>query len=61
MVDINVPIQVPLSYYTFGGWKRSSFGIQTSGADGFPLRTKTKTTRALGLGIPSAPTPSSRR
>jgi hypothetical protein len=23
MVGINVPIPVPLAYYTFGGWKRS--------------------------------------
>ena len=26
MVGINVPIPVPLAYYTFGGWKRSAFG-----------------------------------
>ena len=26
MVGINVPIPVPLAYYTFGGWKRSGFG-----------------------------------
>ena len=25
MVGINVPIPVPLAYYTFGGWKRSRF------------------------------------
>ncbi len=26
MVGIGVPIPVPLAYYTFGGWKKSSFG-----------------------------------
>ena len=26
MVGINVPIPVPIAYYTFGGWKRSGFG-----------------------------------
>ena len=26
MVGINVPIPVPVSYYSFGGWKGSLFG-----------------------------------
>ena len=26
MVGVNVPIPVPIAYYTFGGWKRSGFG-----------------------------------
>ena len=26
MVGINVPIPVPVSYHSFGGWKRSGFG-----------------------------------
>ena len=26
MVGVNVPIPVPLAYYTFGGWKASGFG-----------------------------------
>jgi malonate-semialdehyde dehydrogenase (acetylating)/methylmalonate-semialdehyde dehydrogenase len=26
MVGINVPIPVPMSYYSFGGWKASLFG-----------------------------------
>src|SRR5947207_14014039 len=26
MVGINVPIPVPIAYYTFGGWKKSGFG-----------------------------------
>ncbi|MBV5265571.1 CoA-acylating methylmalonate-semialdehyde dehydrogenase [Pinisolibacter aquiterrae] len=55
MVGINVPIPVPLSYYTFGGWKRSSFGdLNQHGADGFRFWTKTKTvTSRWGSGIRS--------
>ena len=26
MVRINVPIPVPVAYYSFSGWKRASFG-----------------------------------
>jgi malonate-semialdehyde dehydrogenase (acetylating)/methylmalonate-semialdehyde dehydrogenase len=26
MVGINIPIPVPLSFHSFGGWKRSLFG-----------------------------------
>jgi malonate-semialdehyde dehydrogenase (acetylating)/methylmalonate-semialdehyde dehydrogenase len=26
MVGINVPIPVPMAFYSFGGWKRSLFG-----------------------------------
>jgi len=26
MVGVNVPIPVPVSYYSFGGWKASLFG-----------------------------------
>ncbi len=44
MVGVNVPIPVPLSYYTFGGWKRSSFGdLNQHGADAVRFYTKTKT------------------
>ncbi|MCE1236487.1 MAG: CoA-acylating methylmalonate-semialdehyde dehydrogenase [Hyphomicrobiales bacterium] len=44
MVGVNVPIPVPLSYFTFGGWKRSSFGdLNQHGMDGFRFWTKTKT------------------
>ena len=44
MVGINVPIPVPLAYYTFGGWKRSSFGdLNQHGPDAFRFYTKTKT------------------
>jgi len=44
MVGVNVPIPVPLAYYTFGGWKRSSFGdLNQHGPDAFRFYTKTKT------------------
>ena len=34
MVGINVPIPVPIAYYTFGGWKKSGFGdLQQAGFD----------------------------
>ncbi|MBL8564223.1 MAG: CoA-acylating methylmalonate-semialdehyde dehydrogenase [Hyphomicrobiaceae bacterium] len=47
MVGINVPIPVPLSYYTFGGWKRSGFGdLNQHGPDGVRFYTKTKTVTA---------------
>ncbi len=44
MVGVNIPIPVPLAYYTFGGWKRSSFGdLNNHGADGIRFYSKTKT------------------
>ena len=44
MVGINVPIPVPLAYYTFGGWKKSIFGdLNQHGPDAFRFYTKTKT------------------
>ncbi|PPQ36527.1 methylmalonate-semialdehyde dehydrogenase [acylating] [Rhodoblastus acidophilus] len=44
MVGVNVPIPVPLAYYTFGGWKRSSFGdLNQHGPDAVRFYTKTKT------------------
>jgi malonate-semialdehyde dehydrogenase (acetylating)/methylmalonate-semialdehyde dehydrogenase len=44
MVGINVPIPVPVSYHSFGGWKRSSFGdINQYGMEGLRFYTKTKT------------------
>jgi malonate-semialdehyde dehydrogenase (acetylating)/methylmalonate-semialdehyde dehydrogenase len=50
MVGINVPIPVPMSYYSFGGWKASLFGdSHAHGAEGvhFFTRTKAITTRWL--------------
>lgn len=36
MVGINFPIPVPLSYYSFGGWKKSAFGdLNQYGPDAF--------------------------
>ncbi|MGH7121700.1 MAG: CoA-acylating methylmalonate-semialdehyde dehydrogenase [Acetobacteraceae bacterium] len=44
MVGVNVPIPVPVSYYTFGGWKRSGFGdLNQYGPDSIRFYTKTKT------------------
>ncbi|MFY0622505.1 MAG: CoA-acylating methylmalonate-semialdehyde dehydrogenase [Pelagimonas sp.] len=44
MVGINFPIPVPLSYHTFGGWKKSSFGdLNQYGPDAFRFYTRTKT------------------
>ena len=44
MIGVNVPIPVPIAYYTFGGWKASSFGdLNQHGADAFRFYTKTKT------------------
>jgi malonate-semialdehyde dehydrogenase (acetylating)/methylmalonate-semialdehyde dehydrogenase len=47
MVGVNFAIPVPLSYYTFGGWKRSGFGdLNQHGADSIRFYTKTKTVTA---------------
>ncbi|MGI9520497.1 MAG: CoA-acylating methylmalonate-semialdehyde dehydrogenase [Hyphomicrobiaceae bacterium] len=44
MVGVNVPIPVPLAYYTFGGWKRSAFGdLNQHGPDSIRFYTKSKT------------------
>ncbi|MCH8323313.1 MAG: aldehyde dehydrogenase family protein, partial [Proteobacteria bacterium] len=44
MVGINVPIPVPLSFHTFGGWKDSAFGgINQHGLEGVRFWTKIKT------------------
>ena len=41
MVGINVPIPVPVSYHSFGGWKRSGFGdIDQYGMEGFKILDK---------------------
>ncbi|MBB5157921.1 CoA-acylating methylmalonate-semialdehyde dehydrogenase [Saccharopolyspora phatthalungensis] len=62
MVGLNVPIPVPVSYYSFGGWKDSLFGdAHAYGPDGlqFYTRTKVVTTRwpdpshgGVNLGFP---------
>ena len=44
MVGVNVPIPVPVAYYTFGGWKRSGFGdLNQHGPSSIQFYTKTKT------------------
>jgi malonate-semialdehyde dehydrogenase (acetylating)/methylmalonate-semialdehyde dehydrogenase len=62
MVGINVPIPVPVAYYSFGGWKSSLFGdTHAYGLDGvhFFTRAKVVTSRwldpshgGLNLGFP---------
>jgi len=43
MVGINVPIPVPVSYHSFGGWKRSAFGDHNQyGMDSIRFFTRTK-------------------
>ncbi|MFD5226236.1 CoA-acylating methylmalonate-semialdehyde dehydrogenase [Microbacterium sp. NPDC058342] len=50
MVGVNIPIPVPIAYYTFGGWKASGFGdLNQHGADGFRFYTKTKTVTSRWL------------
>ena len=62
MVGVNVPIPVPVSYYSFGGWKNSLFGdTHAHGMEGvhFFTRGKVVTSRwldpshgGLNLGFP---------
>jgi malonate-semialdehyde dehydrogenase (acetylating)/methylmalonate-semialdehyde dehydrogenase len=50
MVGVNVPIPVPMAYYSFGGWKNSLFGdTHAHGTEGvhFYTRGKVVTTRWL--------------
>ncbi len=43
MVGINVPIPVPVAYYSFGGWNDSLFGdLHMYGPDGIRFYTRTK-------------------
>jgi len=63
MVGINVPIPVPVAFYSFGGWKSSLFGdLHVHGVESvkFYTRTKVVTTRwphqdtpAPGLNMPT--------
>lgn len=62
MVGINVPIPVPVSYYSFGGWKASLFGDQHMyGPEGINFFTRGKVvtsrwpdprTSSVDLGFP---------
>ena len=43
MVGVNVPIPVPVAYFSFGGWKHSLFGdSRAHGAEGFRFFTRQK-------------------
>jgi malonate-semialdehyde dehydrogenase (acetylating) / methylmalonate-semialdehyde dehydrogenase len=43
MIGINVPIPVPMAYYSFGGWKASLFGDKhIHGAEGVAFYTRAK-------------------
>ena len=62
MIGVNVPVPVPMAYYSFGGWKSSLFGdTHAHGVEGvhFFTRGKVVTTRwldpshgGLNLGFP---------
>jgi malonate-semialdehyde dehydrogenase (acetylating)/methylmalonate-semialdehyde dehydrogenase len=43
MVGINVPIPVPMAFFSFGGWKQSLFGdLHVHGMEGVAFYTRTK-------------------
>ena len=43
MVGVNVPIPVPMAFFSFGGWKSSLFGdLHVHGPDGVKFYTRTK-------------------
>jgi malonate-semialdehyde dehydrogenase (acetylating)/methylmalonate-semialdehyde dehydrogenase len=47
MVGINVPIPVPVAYYSFGGWKSSLFGdLHMYGPEGIQFYTRGKVVTA---------------
>jgi malonate-semialdehyde dehydrogenase (acetylating)/methylmalonate-semialdehyde dehydrogenase len=64
MVGINVPIPVPMAYYSFGGWKESLFGdAHVHGREGVQFYTRGKVVtsrwpdpshRGVNLGFPQA-------
>jgi malonate-semialdehyde dehydrogenase (acetylating)/methylmalonate-semialdehyde dehydrogenase len=47
MIGINVPVPVPMSYYSFGGWKDSLFGdTHVHGPEGVSFYTRAKVVTA---------------
>jgi len=62
MVGVNVPIPVPMAYYSFGGWKQSLFGdAHVHGREGIQFYTRGKVVtarwpdprhRGVNLGFP---------
>ncbi len=60
MIGVNVPVPVPVAYYSFGGWKRSLLGdTHAHGAEGvhFFTRGKVVTTRWIDPAQPPAGRP----
>lgn len=63
MVGINVPIPVPMAFFSFGGWKQSLFGdLHMHGKEGVQFFTRTKAItsrwpfqdrRSSGLAMPT--------
>ncbi|MGH7736406.1 MAG: CoA-acylating methylmalonate-semialdehyde dehydrogenase [Candidatus Tyrphobacter sp.] len=62
MVGVNIPIPVPVGYYSFGGWKASLFGdLHIYGPDAFRFYTRGKVITArwhesnpgMNLGFPT--------
>jgi malonate-semialdehyde dehydrogenase (acetylating)/methylmalonate-semialdehyde dehydrogenase len=50
MVGVNVPIPVPMAYYSFGGWKQSLFGdTHMHGVEGVHFYTRGKVVTARWL------------
>jgi len=50
MIGINVPIPVPMAYYSFGGWKNSLFGdTHAHGTEGVHFYTRGKVVTARWL------------
>ncbi|HEX6313216.1 MAG TPA: CoA-acylating methylmalonate-semialdehyde dehydrogenase [Gemmatimonadaceae bacterium] len=55
MIGVNVPIPVPLAFYSFGGWKQSAFGDHNQhGMDGVRFFTKLKTVTSRWPSEPSS-------
>ena len=47
MVGVNVPVPVPVAYYSFGGWKSSLFGdLHMYGPEGIQFYTRSKVVTA---------------
>ena len=47
MIGVNVPIPVPMAYYSFGGWKDSLFGEHhIHGPEGVAFYTRAKVVTA---------------
>jgi malonate-semialdehyde dehydrogenase (acetylating)/methylmalonate-semialdehyde dehydrogenase len=50
MIGVNVPIPVPMAYYSFGGWKASLFGdTHVHGTEGVHFYTRGKVVTARWL------------